>query len=65
VLARAPEQQFIDMRRAFYAGATALLESIMEHLEPGEDPTDEDLTMMDKLHAGLEAFATAMRECRA
>lgn len=44
-----------ECRRAFYAGAKSFLNSIFE-MEAGDEPTDEDLKMMDGLAAELDQF---------
>lgn len=52
----APDTQRIECRRAFYAGAQAFLGAMMKHLDPGEDPTDDDLDLMDAMAAELKQF---------
>lgn len=49
--------QYVETRRAFYAGATALLGLICESLTPGDEPQPEDLRMMDEIDSELRAFA--------
>ena len=53
----APNIQRSECRKAFYGGAVSLYSSIMTMLEPGAEPTDNDLKMMDDLQAELEQFA--------
>lgn len=50
------EQQYIDLRRTFYGGASALFFLFMNMLEPGEEPTEADLTRITALRAELFAF---------
>ena len=52
----APAIQIQESRRAFYAGAASLLNSIMNMLDPGTEPTERDLLRMDALHAELVKF---------
>jgi hypothetical protein len=56
----APPVQVRESRRAFYAGAQALLSVIMRQLtpdvEPTEPPTEADLQMMDEIDGELVAF---------
>lgn len=51
-----------ECRLAFYAGAAALLRVILAHLEPGEEPTAQDLQTMDEIDAELRAFQLAVRD---
>jgi hypothetical protein len=51
-----------ETRRAFYAGAQALLASIITMLEPGTEPTEADLRNMDAIDTELKAFARDVRE---
>lgn len=48
--------QLTECRRAFYAGAHALLTTIMNILEPGADATEGDLRTMDSIAAELKRF---------
>lgn len=54
-----------ETRRAFYAGAQALFQTIINLLEPGSDATDADLRMMDEIDAELKEFANAVERGRA
>lgn len=42
---------------AFWAGAATLFYSIMDCLDPGDEPTDADLKRMDNIHNEIERFA--------
>lgn len=53
----ASEVQVRETHQAFYAGAAYLFTRLMLEYGPGKDPTDEDLAMMDGVHAELVAFA--------
>lgn len=54
--ADAPPIQLEEMRNAFFAGAQHLFGSIMDILDPGEEPTDADLRRMDLIDRELKAF---------
>ena len=54
--AGAPELQYIESRRAFYAGAGTLLGILLKALEPGSEPTEQDLALMDQIKAELDEF---------
>lgn len=56
VPADAPEIQLDEMRSAFFAGAQHLMGCIMTVLDPGEEPTLEDLQRMDRIQRELDAF---------
>lgn len=53
----APPIQRQESRRAFYAGARALLDGLLAGIDIGTEPTVPDLTMMDQAVAELEAFS--------
>ena len=57
----APQVQIDEMRYAFMAGAQHLFGSIMEILDPGEEPTAADLRRMDLINEELAEFAEEMR----
>lgn len=52
----APAVQLTEMRMAFFAGAQHLFSSIMNILDPGEEPTDADLARMEFIHKELNIF---------
>lgn len=58
LLADAGPVQRRDMRRAFYAGASALFNAILEGLDPdpGHEPTHADLHRMDSISAELDEW---------
>lgn len=60
----APDIQARESRRAFYAGAQAMLAEIMKGLSPGLEPTDADLRKMDDLAAELKRFGAGVTEGR-
>jgi hypothetical protein len=55
----APLAQFVEIRKAFFGGAAALFVELLAALEPGVEPTEADLTMLDEVKRELVAF---MRE---
>jgi hypothetical protein len=61
----APNIQHIESRRAFYAGAQALLAILMTMLEPGTEATEADIRKMDEIAAELKRFSNDVREGRA
>ena len=59
--ASASAVQIEETRRGFYAGAQHLFGSIMTVLDPGAEPTENDLKRFDYIHAELEAFVASFR----
>jgi hypothetical protein len=53
----APQIQIDECRMAFMAGSQHLFSSIMNILDPGEDPSAADLRKMDLIDKELRAFA--------
>jgi hypothetical protein len=60
-----PEIQKREMRRAFYAGAQAILFRVIAAFAPETEPTEADLKVMDDLNQELNDFAKAIQEGRA
>ena len=52
----APQIQKDEMRNAFFAGANHLFMSIMSILEPGEEPTDNDLRRVGLISEELDRY---------
>lgn len=52
----APDVQVSEMRMAYMAGAQHLFSSIIAMMDPGTEPTDEDIRRMDLIHIELEEF---------
>lgn len=48
--------QLDEMRNAFFAGAHHLFTSMMEIMEPGSEPTANDVARMGYIHAELNDF---------
>ena len=61
----APTAQRWECRRAFYAGAQAIMFGVIAALAPESEPTEEDLKMMDNLQRELERFAQDVKDGRA
>lgn len=55
----APEVQVIETRRAFYAGAWAILNHLSDLMSAGEDVTDEDLDFVQRFHDELKQFGAS------
>lgn len=62
---RADRIQRQETKRAFYAGASSLLESVMRNLAPGDEPTEPDLTMMVDIQKELDDFVRSVTAGRA
>jgi len=54
-----------EMRRAFYAGAEAILFRVIQSFAPEDEPTEADLRTMQDLNDELKEFARAVKEGRA
>lgn len=52
----ATEQQYEMLRQAFFAGAQHLFASIMNVLDPDENPTEDDMKRMVNISEELEQF---------
>jgi len=57
----APEVQIIESRRAFFAGAWAYYSLVMEHLQPGAEPTDADMKFMADLDEEMRQFGARVK----
>jgi hypothetical protein len=55
------EVQRIEMRRAFYAGAQALLGTLVNLFDSDREPTENDLKAMDAIKAELDQFAADVK----
>lgn len=53
--------QVTETRKAFFAGALHLFDSIMAILDPGSEPTERDLNRMTLIHKELKAFEDELR----
>ena len=58
----APAVQLREMQLAFMAGAEHVFSSIMNILDPGEEPTDADLRRMDLIHKELDDWRSRISE---
>lgn len=54
--------QVVETRRAFYAGASALMQNLVRGLEGGTEPTEKDLATVDALGEEIQAFARAIQD---
>lgn len=59
------EQQYIDLRRTFYGGASALYFALMAQLDPGDEPSEADLEKMRGVQAELVAFNELVKQGKA
>lgn len=50
-----------DLREAFMAGAEHIFSSILTAMDPGEEPTDDDMLRMDRLNDELEPVRRTLR----
>jgi hypothetical protein len=58
----APLVQYTEMRLAYMAGAEHTFASIMNMLDPGEDPTTADLRRMDLIAQELDVWRSKLAE---
>lgn len=55
--ASAPPVQIRESKRAFYAGAASLFSAIIAILDPSSnEPTEQDLRVMDSINQELQEF---------
>jgi hypothetical protein len=54
--------QLSEMRLAFMAGAEHTFSSIMNVLDPGDEPTAADLRRMDLIHAEVEEWRAKLSQ---
>ncbi len=52
----APAIQLEEMRGAFFAGAQHLFSSMMAIMDPGEEPTEDDLARLSLIQNELDNF---------
>jgi biotin synthase-like enzyme len=62
VLAGTSQIQKDECKRAFYSGAFSLFTVIMKMLDPGTEPTENDLAQMDALKKELDDYFLIMLE---
>lgn len=53
--------QFTETKRAFYAGALALMGCVLTGLSSDAEPTEDDLKYMDSLQREIDEHADAMK----
>lgn len=61
----APAVQKSETRRAFYAGAQAILFKVIDSFAPESEPTEEDEAIMEGVHQELQDFAKLVSDGRA
>lgn len=49
-------EQYIDLRRTFYGGASALFFLMMRYLDSGDEVTEHDMAMMHNLKDEIYSF---------
>jgi hypothetical protein len=54
--------QLSEMRLAFMAGAEHVFSSIMNILDPGEEPTDADMRRMDLINREIDEWRPKLSE---
>jgi len=59
--ANTPDIQKVEMRKAFFAGALHLFQSVMSVLDEDREPTPNDLAVMAKLNDELDQFARSQK----
>jgi hypothetical protein len=52
--------QVRETRMAFYAGCEALFAVMMTSFDPGPEPTEADMAIMEEVHQELQRFAVAV-----
>jgi hypothetical protein len=58
----APPIQVSEMHLAFMAGAEYVFSSLMNILDPGDEPTTADLRRMDQINAEIERWRALLSE---
>lgn len=58
----APKVQVDEMRLAFMSGAQHVFGTIMNILDPGEEPTDADMNRMSMISSEIEAWEARIKE---
>jgi hypothetical protein len=56
------ENQVEDMKMAFFGGAYHLFTSMTRMLDPGKEPSDNDIKRIDQINTELEAFVGVFEE---
>ena len=52
--------QVRETRMAFYAGCEALFAVMMTAFDPGPEPTEADMAVMEEVHQELQRFAVSI-----
>ena len=53
-----------ETKRAFYLGAYTVYRGIIDNMGDGNEPTDEDIKILDDLYVELDAFIKSLKEGR-
>jgi hypothetical protein len=61
----APQVQQVEMRRAFYAGASSMFYLMTGQLDKDKEPTDDDVLYVESLSKEIEQFARNLSDGRA
>jgi hypothetical protein len=59
------KQEYIDQRRTFYAGASALYFLLMNRIDSGDEVTEADIQMMHNLRDEILRFNEDVKAGRA
>lgn len=60
--ANASRVQRNETRRAFFAVAMVLFERLVTMMDPGTEPTEDDMGKMDAIHEELQTYLAEMAE---
>jgi hypothetical protein len=60
--ADAGDVQVNESRLAFFAGAQHLWSSIMNVIDPGTEPTEQDMQRMDRINRELDEFVEQLKK---
>jgi len=58
----ASHAQVLEMRAAYMSGAEHLFSSIMTIMDPGAEPTEDDLRRMNLIHKEIEAWREHIKQ---
>jgi len=58
----ASHAQVLEMRAAYMSGAEHLFSSIMTIMDPGTEPTENDMRRMDMIHKEIETWRDHIKQ---
>lgn len=61
----APAIQIRETRRAFYQGIRWFIEGLLHNIDPGSEPTETDLELLDSVQDELDRFLVDVEQGRA